>query len=63
MKSGITRSHEEKPSQSTCVKHHITRSNHGASTAPSKACITASSLTRQKRSKPRNTSSDSKRCR
>ena len=32
-KSGITKSHEEKPSHSTCVKHHINLLNASLSKA------------------------------
>lgn len=61
-KSGITKSHDEKPSQSTCVKHHIKLLNASLSKAWANGCSVVSNTTKQKRSNPLNTSSDSNRC-
>ena len=61
-KSGITKSHDENPSHSTWVKHHIKLLNASLSNACANGCSVVSNTTKQKRSNPLNTSSDSNRC-
>jgi hypothetical protein len=62
MKSGITKSHVEKPSQLTWLKHHMKEWKEGVLMASDRWCITDSSPTNKSKSKPRSTSRDSKRC-